>query len=347
MERVIAKNDRETWVDNVKILACVLVVIGHFFQSMVKCNIIQDIELYQWFQQTIYYFHVPLFFICSGYLYQKLTVVNDFSTWKKNIIKKLLNLGIPFLTFSLITYFMKEIFSSSVNTGNKELFDSIFVHPISPYWFLYILFFLFLVTPTFKNIVSARLGVAIAFMMKILELSEICGWPYFFEKILSFEIWFVLGMGLCTTGINSLAIKERLKKRNIVVSVVVFMVFIAISVVVYRAKISAGIIPFLCGLLACSSILCFFMNIEINNKFSDFCIKYTMPVFLMHTIFAAGFRSVLLKIGIEAAEIHIIVGLIASFVGPVVTAYIMENTKYLEFFLYPNKFITLKNSKKL
>ena len=30
--------DREKWVDYVKVIACVLVVLGHFFQSMVKAT---------------------------------------------------------------------------------------------------------------------------------------------------------------------------------------------------------------------------------------------------------------------------------------------------------------------
>lgn len=46
-------NDREVWVDNVKANACILVVLGHFFQSMVKAGIYQDNILYQWFDQTI------------------------------------------------------------------------------------------------------------------------------------------------------------------------------------------------------------------------------------------------------------------------------------------------------
>lgn len=53
--------DREKWVDYVKVIACVLVVLGHFFQSMVKATIIPDNDLYSWFNKTIYYFHVPLF----------------------------------------------------------------------------------------------------------------------------------------------------------------------------------------------------------------------------------------------------------------------------------------------
>lgn len=40
--------------------------------------------------------YVPLFFICSGYLYQKYSKVSDFINWKKNVIKKALALGVPY-----------------------------------------------------------------------------------------------------------------------------------------------------------------------------------------------------------------------------------------------------------
>ena len=77
MNKQIAVKTREKWVDDVKVIACILVVLGHFFQSMVKASIMPENDLYKWFNITIYYFHVPLFFICSGYLYQKYSKVNS------------------------------------------------------------------------------------------------------------------------------------------------------------------------------------------------------------------------------------------------------------------------------
>lgn len=79
---------REVWVDYIKVLACILVVLGHFFQSMVKASILPDNNLYNWFNTSIYYFHVPLFFICSGYLYQSYSKVMDGKSWIKNVGKK-------------------------------------------------------------------------------------------------------------------------------------------------------------------------------------------------------------------------------------------------------------------
>ena len=54
-------------------------------------------------------------------------------------------------------------------------------------------------------------------------------------------------------------------------------------------------------------------------------------------IMAAALRDALLRIGVTNGIIHISVGLIVSFGGPILAAYIMEKTTWLEFFLYPNK----------
>ncbi len=68
---------REIWIDDVKVIACALVLLGHLMQSMTTADILPANSLYEYFNKTIYYFHVPLFFICSGYLYQKLSRINS------------------------------------------------------------------------------------------------------------------------------------------------------------------------------------------------------------------------------------------------------------------------------
>lgn len=38
---------REIWIDNVKGVACILVVLGHFFQSMTQADVLPANDLYQ------------------------------------------------------------------------------------------------------------------------------------------------------------------------------------------------------------------------------------------------------------------------------------------------------------
>ena len=118
------------------------------------------------------------------------------------------------------------------------------------------------------------------------------------------------------------------------------LLFMILSIVVYTAEISGSAISFAMGLLACVAVILIVAGFE--EKFGrgmDFLAKYTMPIFLLHTLFAAPLRSILMKIGIENAVIHVVLGLVISFAGPIIAAWILKKTKWLEFFLYPNKFI--------
>ena len=247
MSKQIGARTREKWVDDVKVIACILVVVGHFFQSMVKASILPDSGLYEWFITTVYYFHVPLFFICSGYLYQKYSKVNSVGSWRRNVAKKVLALGIPYVTFSTATWVLKKAFSSSVNNQIGGLGDTLLFHPASPYWYLYALFFIFLLTPTFKSVKMAIGGLIVAIALKTIALSGGGYDVYAVSTVLSNEIWFVLGMSICTFNV-------RLKGRK-VQRTICGLLFMILSVVVYKAEISGGVIPFGMGLLACVAVI--------------------------------------------------------------------------------------------
>lgn len=337
MNKQIAVKTREKWVDDIKVIACILVVLGHFFQSMTKANILPENDLYKWFNTTIYYFHVPLFFICSGYLYQKYSKVTSVGNWYRNIVKKVLALGVPYATFTTATWVLKKVFSSSVNDQIGDLRETLFLHPTAPYWYLYALFFIFLITPTFNSVKAAAVGLVVALAAKGLILTGGGGeGVYAVSTVLSNEIWFVLGMSICVFNV-------QLKGRRIQ-GTICGALFVILSVVVYRAKISGGVIPFAMGLLACVAVILMVAGAE--RRFCrgmDILAKYTMPIFLMHTLFAAPMRSVLLKLGIGSSVIHVVLGLGISFLGPIIAAWIMKKTKWLEFFLYPNKFVKIRN----
>lgn len=333
----VSLKQREIWVDNVKVIACTLVLIGHFFQSMTRSGVLSANGLYQWFNQTIYLFHVPLFFICSGYLYQKLSQVDDIHSWQKNVIKKALYLGVPYFTFSFATWLLKTVFSESVNDKIGGLFDTLFLHPTSPYWYLYALFFLFLITPTFRNKPMAVVGLIIAMVLKTIGIIGLGGGRVE-AYILSKEIWFVIGMCLSVFEFKKL-------KINLLIPISTGTIFLALSVMVYRLGIDNDITDFLLGLIACCFIITMMEIIYENRNQSvvfGVLAKYTMPIFLMHTLFAASLRTVLFKIGIQNPVIHVMLGIVISFVGPMIAAYIMKKMKWPEFFLYPGKFIKVK-----
>ena len=313
---------RENWIDNIKIFACVLVALGHFFQSMCSVGIIEAGALYQWFNRTIYYFHVPLFFICSGYVYQKYSKVDSFLAWKRNAKKKLVALGVPYFTFSLVTWGIKKFFSSEVNNEVHGLGYDLFVHPMSPYWFLFAIFFIFLFTGTFGNKKLCCLGVAGALLMKLLSNVMDC---YVVEIVFGNQIWFVIGMAVCVFDIPAYAQKNRWW------AYVLMCLFVLLSLAEWEC------LSFLLGLLACGSLVILFAARDAKvNAIAE----YTMPIFLMHTIFAAGIRAVLLKLGMTSPVIHVALGISASFIGPAIAAEVMKKLK-LDILYQPGKYIKI------
>lgn len=99
-------------------------------------------------------------------MYQKLSNVNDIHSWSKNVLEKAINLGVPYFTFSFATWLLKTVFANSANDEIGGLLDTLFLHPTSPYWYLYALFFLFLITPTFRSKTRAIVGLTVVIALK-------------------------------------------------------------------------------------------------------------------------------------------------------------------------------------
>lgn len=332
---------RDNFIDSIKIYACILVVLGHFFQSMTAAMIIPQTALTEWFEQTIYYFHVPLFFICSGYLYQKYSKVLTFTDWTNNVLKKAISLSIPYFVFSTITWVLKTVFSSSVNGKADGFFVSMFLDPISPYWYLYALFFVFLITPTIRSKKIATIFLVVALGLKIASFMPMEPDVFALRTVMQNEIWFVMGMCLCFYELPKQLLNRSFKALAVVFSVV----FVVLSVFLSIYEIDYSYVAFVMGVIACASTVIFAVNCENNTtikKINLKCAKYTLPVFLMHTIFAAGFRAVLLKLGVTSSIVHIVTGIAISFIGPIIATIIMSKVKWLDFLLYPGKYLKIK-----
>lgn len=324
---------RERWVDNVKALACALVVLGHFSQSMVKAGIVAPDDVYAWFQMTIYTFHVQLFFICSGYLYQRYSTVDSLDSWWGNVKKKLIVLGVPYVVFTIATLALKVLAGDGANSPASSVFVTLFLDPTAPYWYLYTLFFLFALTPTAKTKRHALLMLLIALALKMGSLlGAVEGLPFIIKSVTSNGIWFAAG--ICLSSLN---MRERLGT----IAVKVGALFLPLSIWAY-AFFDSSILDFIIGCLACVFVVSCALNCPCSAHMQgifDRCAQYTMPVYLMHTIFAAGMRVALIRLGIFSPVAHVILGIAVSFVGPVVAMLVMDRLKPLDFFVYPIRYM--------
>lgn len=337
-------NNRVQWIDNIKIFGCVLVVLGHFCQSMIKSGIVENTAFSTWFIDTIYLFHVNLFFIASGYLYQKFSKVYSLKSYGKNVLKKFIILGVPYFVFTTCTVLMKTIFSDDVNTQAGGLADALFVSPIPPYWYLFTLFFMFVFIPVFQNkkiFVGAFAAAVILkiFLPQILEIfSEAAGFelPYFITSTVQNAVWFLLGMSF------SLFKLEKYFKNWVAWLMVGIFVVLSVFSQHWQELLNNSIFTFAASILACLGFCGIFYGAKNSKKgaaASYFCIQYTLPVYLMHTICASAVRILLIKIGIFSPFIHIPLGIAATFALPALAALIMRKLRPLNILFEPGKYL--------
>lgn len=333
---------RIIWVDVVKIFACILVVLGHLHMSMMSSNYYAKDAIYYWFPiQTIYTFHVPLFFVCSGYLYQmKSFSGNIIDDHIKTIKSKGLNLIIPYVFFSLVTLVLKVVFSTEVNNQATPIIDTILFNPVAPYWFLYALFFLFCVIPRFKNKRYIGIFFALSIFIKyiyIINPSLIKILPYAIRMIIMNSSWFLFGMLLTN---YSLCVSRRNKM------IFSFILFIAIilSFIFYQQENKDMLWQMIIGWLFVIDIIGL-VQLKKWNKFENIIgrlSKYFLPIFLMHTIFAAGIRIIMFKLGIFTFSIHILVGIVFSFIVPIIVYEILKKKWGALFLIEPSKALKIR-----
>lgn len=333
---------RYYWIDTIKFAACILVVLGHFYMSMIESKVLNENAVYHFLIQSVYTFHVPLFFVCSGFLYQKSNRVHSIKSWSQNVLDKLLNLGVPYFTFSAVTLVFKAVFSDYVNNQEGDFLTCLFINPIAPYWYLYALFFLFLLVPCVSSKKQANILLLAAVAAKILNilLYDCCSginMPYLFSLTSRF-IWFAIGIWLAVYEIN---FNTRSGKITAAVSLAAAVI---LSAVFYYRPNYSETLKFIIGILFVLAVIIFsqtakshFLN-RISGKFSE----YFMPVYLLHTIFSAGIRAVLLKLDITNAIVHILFGITAGFLLPVLVYKIAKRVPVLQFFFYPKKAIRHK-----
>lgn len=333
---------REVWIDYTKVLACILVVIGHLLQGLNKANIEWNDTLYEYINMFIYLFHMPLFMCLSGYLYKKTSNIENIKDYKKFVLKKLVNLGVPYISFYLLYVMINMLFSSSVNTqmGINEVF-SIFTKPIAPFWFLYALFFIFLLIPILekiwlKNINMVLLTTIVLYIFNIFIKTNV----YVIDIVFQYSFYFYLGVFIYN---------QNIKKAKMRFNVINIIIYILLSILFYylTSKSSNLLLCFynyFMGIYGVIISLFVFKSINLEKStIWNFLSRYTFQIYLTHTIFTAGARIILLKLSITNFYIHLLTGLTAGIIGPIFLAFILNKIKYGNIVFFPLK--TIKDIK--
>lgn len=336
------RKSRILWIDYLKAFTCTLVVISHLLQSFQKAGIDPYVSVTGFINWFIYLFHMPLFIAISGYLYFKGKKIQNYLDYKKFACKKIINLLVPYIVFYLLFIGINIMFSKSVNTpmGINELIG-IINNPIAPYWFLYALVSIFIFIPMLEKICNNNDKIICTILLSLKLLSFITSTKiYIIDSIMKFGFYFYMG---------KLIDKENNKNDDVIKKVGSLVLYIIVALIYSYNQINNAfigeLIRFIFAVLGTIIFVKIFKNIN-QSKFLDTIKENTFQIYLLHTIFAAGIRIILLKLGIDNYFIHFIAGFIFSLYIPVIISIVSNKIKYTNIFFYPIKTIEeLKGSK--
>ena len=201
-------NKRVLWADNLKGFLILLVVAGHVLQSAIDTHIngIYMKEIFNW----IYSFHMPLFFLISGFVYsltlRKILMCDDF--WKK-WRRRIYTLTYLYFCYSFLMWVVKYFFLHRAVKESVDLMTLVLLplYPISVYWFLYLLLGFFLIIPIIEKEIGL-INYSCLFIFIVIQCVSIhVELPFYLNRFFYMLPFFLVGMFTCKfVYMNKLAV---------------------------------------------------------------------------------------------------------------------------------------------
>ena len=327
---------RSTWIDTVKGVAMIAVILGHVVQGYLVAGMFPEAHpVLQALFDLIYAWHMPLFFMASGYLYEMTWHERSCNIFAR-IREKFFDMFILYVLFSLFFWGTKYLAASRIQMNHiisiEELFH-IFVHPLSYLWFLYVLIILFAVIPLLDRYLPERRALLVAAGISYLLWSEagIVG------RILFGGFYFVLGSRLRQIHFERISWKMKQLLFGICGTTCL------INVVAYLEdwggqgnRLKEMVIAL------AASYLIWYLFSEIWDKkwglstaFFCLCGQKCLELYLLHVYFVGLLRTVFHKIGINEWITCLVLGTAIAVTGSLIIAYLCGKNKYLHYLFQP------------
>ena len=298
---------RYEWLDYAKAIGIFLVVLAHVAGGIRKGPAGDGLESWWIVMDLIYTFHMPLFFAISGFLFARRPTL-DVSKFTKS---SLIGVVIPYLVWGIIYVSVQNLFPGAANnpTRMSKLLDILY-SPIAHLWFLYVLFFVRIGYFTVYKIDRVYLFAALLVVSSAAYLVT-TGFQFDAKKWAMGFAFYGLGAVLARSGFEA-AVRPVYLRLCLAASVVLWFAFAfgvlrgGLPLVVLAAAALAGVTM---------TLLISYLLPQSDSppaRALAFVGQASLAIYVAHTIFAAGTRAVLYKLGITEPFFNVFAG---TFVG--------------------------------
>lgn len=330
--------NRVQWIDSLKGFAIISVVLGHAILAYLYSGEMFENPkmLLVIVRNLIYAFHMPLFYMISGYVFEIAYIEKEDKDTIGRIKRQILNLLIIYFVYSVLYGVLKLMSTSYVNNGIswKDLILIPF-KPIEQYWYLYVLielYFLFIFDKirTIKPIILITIsGIA----------SLVSG---FLPTISWFSIsYFIFNTFFFCVGMKFTWIKQSYNKKTfgylyklmIISMLICTTYFLFINEYIRTKPLLNCIIAFSLSLMIWK-IFENYANRHIIKFFAPIG-KYSLEIYLIHSFIISGLKSFMFKIQIDNYYICILICTSFGIFIPILISLIAKKIGIHNFFFKP------------
>lgn len=314
---------RFVWLDYAKAIGIFLVVFAHVADGIRRSPGGDVLTPYWIVYDFIYTFHMPLFFVISGYLF----AWRPSTDVRKFVDSSLVGVFVPYVLWSVIFVLLQNLFPGASNqvVSISRLYN-ILLEPILHLWFLYVLFFV-----RVGYFLSYKLDRTYAF--GVLLAAAVLSYAFVMQMDLPRQQWF---MGFAMFGLGALLARSGLVETLrpgqwglVLAGGAALWLACAASLSLVPGR--PGVLYVLAAVFGVAMALGAARLLPAGQglvaRAFAFMGQASLAIYVAHTIFAAGLRSVLYKLGVIDPFFHVAAGTLVGIIGPAIVFLIANDLK--------------------
>ena len=290
----------------------------------------------------VYGFHMPLFFMMSGYVHGLKEHFSSGQSFSYYLRKNIVCIYIPCLFFSYLQAFLNFIvFSSYTNLSGVHIpslyhFLTIPFRGFLNYWFLSALFFVKTLHLLLERYISREYILMLFWVISFIVIKSLSGILPAFFIFFTYGLYFHIGF--------------MMRRYNFLPQKCYWgIILLIIGIACFTLKFFCGTenIFVVTGVSMCISLALFilFYSLKINNSFLILCGLYSMVIYCVHNYAAVIFRLAYKFLNLHSFNLYpsflfLICFMFALFI-PLMVVWLYKNVKclrWIEYIFYPGKY---------
>lgn len=255
--------ERLSWLDILKGIGIILVVIGHIYSNRTVSN---------W----LYSFHMPLFFLAAGWVYKEKTVITD-------IKRRIQTIVVPYFSFGLLVLLYWQVIERRFRDSDMSFMDSLLGLFTGCYdnldfnvhlWFLPCFFVTVVLFNILVNLGDRKIAYVISALMSliyvVLPMPEL---PWGFNRVFKY-------IGFYAVGVFLVRRETRIVDRKVSTGMVA-VVLIILNFFLSLHNLTTGIMWFVTALIGVAALILISQLIN-ENKILQYFGRISLIVLCIH-----------------------------------------------------------------